>query len=785
MICVENESVDAAVRLKNSREFILSRWEDLVRAEIPIADQQSSPALRDSLPGFLDHLAEAVKQQKLTGEARSQVLQIASEHAEDRASHTQFKVDEVIREYEILRKVIFEVLEQDKLLPKAARETILAALTAGMAEASAQIAERAANREKQIRSQLEETEYLFKAIFEHAASGKALIDVKTGRYLKVNRRFCEMHGYSEEELRQMSVNDITFEADRGKQDRLFRKKIAESSRGWTLEKRNIAKDGHLIWVLASSAILYLLDGTPKEIVTTVVDITEMKKAEEELRESEEYIRRIIESSQDCIKIIALDGTLLEVMESSTRHLEIEKASAVVGSNWIRFWKRSNEDAAAAKAVKNAIEAGKGHFIGHFVTSSGQRQWWDIAITPIRDAHGAPEKLLVVSRDVTRTRQAEILLQESEEKFRGFAESMPQIAFIADAKGNIIYFNQRHYEYFGVKPGETEGYSWQGRPLHHPDDLKRTIEKWNHSVETGTPYQIEYRLRRHDGVYRWHLGRAVPQKDTEGNVIRWFGTNTDIQEQKQYELEQKNLIESLNKEKELREKFVSTLTHDLRTPLSVIKMSAQILEAETLDPEASDIIRRILRNVSLSDQMIRDLLDTNRIRAGRGLSVRVTKCNMPDVISSMLKNLEVVYGPRFRIHCDGICEGYWDPDGIRRIAENLVTNAIKYGDANTPITIRISEAENKTTLSVHNEGTPILEADQKNLFDQFTRSKSAETGHQKGWGIGLTIVKGIADAHCADIKIHSKKNQGTTFQVIFPRDSRPCIEARLKKQETAK
>lgn len=781
---MENEFVHAAIKLKNSKEQILSRWETLVRTEIPETQRINQFALRDTLPDFLDHLADAVKQQELSEPPRSPALQIASEHAEERARQTQFKIDEVIREYEILRKVIFEVLERDDLLPKAARETILDALTAGMADASIKIAEQAAKREESIQSQLQETEFLFKAIFEHAASGKALIDVNTGKYLKVNRRFCEMHGYSEDELRHMSIHDITFEADQEKQNELFRNKIKEKSKGWTLEKRNVAKDGHLIWVLASSAILYLADGTPKEIVTTVVDISEMKKAEEELRESEEYTRRMIESSQDCIKVIALDGTILEVMESSTRHLEIEKLSAVIHSNWVQFWKRSNENEFAALAVKNAIEKGKGHFVGHFTTSTGQSQWWDNVVTPIRDAQGVPEKLLIVSRDVTRTRLAEIHLKESEEKFRAFAESMPQMAFIADAKGNIIYFNQRHYEYFGVQMGETEGFKWQDRPIHHPDDLSRTISTWNRSVETGSPYQIEYRLRRHDGVYRWHLGRAVPQRDSNGTIIRWFGTNTDIQEQKEYEFQQKKLIESLKVEKELREKFVSTLTHDLRTPLSVIKMSAQILEAETLDPEASDVIKRILRNVSVSDQMIRDLLDTNRIRAGRGLSVKINKCFMADVVTSVLKNLEVVYGPRFRITSVGNCEGYWDADGIRRIAENLVTNALKYGDAKAPITLQISEAGDTVTLSVHNEGNPISREDQESIFDQFSRSRTAECGSQKGWGIGLTIVKGIADAHCAEVKIQSIESKGTKFMVIFPRDSRPCIETRLKKQEAA-
>jgi PAS domain S-box-containing protein len=111
------------------------------------------------------------------------------------------------------------------------------------------------------------------------------------------------------------------------------------------------------------------------------------------------------------------------------------------------------------------------------------------------------------------------------------DSMPQMTFQADAEGNIISFNQRWYDYIG--PGEeTEGWKWKDRVVHHPDDLERTVATWQHSIQTGTPYEIEYRLRRSDGQFRWHLGRAVPLKDEHGKVTGWFGTNTDIHELKE-------------------------------------------------------------------------------------------------------------------------------------------------------------------------------------------------------------------------------------------------------------
>ncbi|ELR68569.1 Multi-sensor Hybrid Histidine Kinase [Fulvivirga imtechensis AK7] len=123
------------------------------------------------------------------------------------------------------------------------------------------------------------------------------------------------------------------------------------------------------------------------------------------------------------------------------------------------------------------------------------------------------------------------LRKSELRFKTYAEAMPQMAFVADAQGNIIYYNQRWYDYVGKMEG-TEGWGWVDKPIHHPDDLQLTLHRWQESLHTGKPYEMEYRLCRHDGEYRWHLGRAVPMHDSFGNIEMWLGTNTDIHAQKQ-------------------------------------------------------------------------------------------------------------------------------------------------------------------------------------------------------------------------------------------------------------
>ncbi|MES2525553.1 MAG: ATP-binding protein [Bdellovibrionota bacterium] len=141
----------------------------------------------------------------------------------------------------------------------------------------------------------------------------------------------------------------------------------------------------------------------------------------------------------------------------------------------------------------------------------------------------PIRFFGTSVNITERKKKEIILEENQEMIRTFADTMPQMAFIADATGAITYFNQRWYDY--VSTSGTEGWGWKENIVHHPDDMERTIETWKRSVETGEPYEIDYRLRRFDGEYRWHLGRALPYRNKNGEIVYWYGTNTDIHEER--------------------------------------------------------------------------------------------------------------------------------------------------------------------------------------------------------------------------------------------------------------
>jgi signal transduction histidine kinase len=226
---------------------------------------------------------------------------------------------------------------------------------------------------------------------------------------------------------------------------------------------------------------------------------------------------------------------------------------------------------------------------------------------------------------------------------------------------------------------------------------------------------------------------------------------------------------LEQERDLREHFVATLTHDLRTPLVSAKLNAQILIRKAEDPLA---VRRngarIVISIDRTEKMIRDLLDANRIKAGEKIPISKQECRLDLLVIELEKELRETHGSRFRVeNLAGEIAGYWDCSNLQRVVENLAQNAVKYGATSSLITIGLNTDQNWVDISVHNLGEPISASDQKTLFDPYRRLESAVSSGNRGWGLGLTLVKGIAEAHGGDVRIKSTLESGTTFYVRLP------------------
>jgi signal transduction histidine kinase len=232
------------------------------------------------------------------------------------------------------------------------------------------------------------------------------------------------------------------------------------------------------------------------------------------------------------------------------------------------------------------------------------------------------------------------------------------------------------------------------------------------------------------------------------------------------------VEELGIERELRERFVSILAHDLRGPLSAAKMSSQLLIRRTdrVDDKGQSLAGRIDRNLDRMDRMIRDLLDVSRVRGGQRLPLRLGRCDLGAVAQEVIEELSAVHGDRFELAKSEAVLGIWSHQELHRALWNLGTNAVKYGEPDRPITTRIERTPDGVRASVHNFGDPIPPEKRGRLFDLYSRLRE---GSGTGWGLGLALVRACAEAHGGRVSIgESSQEAGTTFIIDLPSDSRP-------------
>lgn len=196
--------------------------------------------------------------------------------------------------------------------------------------------------------------------------------------------------------------------------RLIEKPLSEafSGRPVQFETETVYSDGQPRGIRATYVPDRKPDGTVAGVVTLVEDITERVKAEKHLHEALEFNRRILESSDDCFKLLDLEGRLIFLSEKSKEHLETHNVNKLIGESWISFWKRPEDREAAKAAIENAAKGGRGQFLGHYRTPSGKREWWSVVVTPMLGANGKPEKLLAVSRDETSVQRSEQALRDA-------------------------------------------------------------------------------------------------------------------------------------------------------------------------------------------------------------------------------------------------------------------------------------------------------------------------------------------------------------------------------------
>lgn len=228
---------------------------------------------------------------------------------------------------------------------------------------------------------------------------------------------------------------------------------------------------------------------------------------------------------------------------------------------------------------------------------------------------------------------------------------------------------------------------------------------------------------------------------------------------------KDSVRKLEEEKKSREHFISTLTHDLRTPLTAAKLKAEIINKVSQDEIVRNNAVRISANLLRADKLIQDILDVSRIKAGQKILMDYKSCDLHQLLTTCIEEQTGIHGDRFVLTVPAGIHMICDKDGIQRIVENLCANAVKYGDQNK-IYVEVKSQDHTLLLTVHNTGSYIPKEKREELFDAFKQLESTASG-KVGWGRGLSLVKAITEAHGGNVKIESSEALGTTFIVTLP------------------
>ncbi len=400
-----------------------------------------------------------------------------------------------------------------------------------------------------------------------------------------------------------------------------------------------------------------------------------------------------------------------------------------------------------------------------------------------------EMVAVRTNELTKTNeqlQQEILerqrileiLRQSEERYRYLAEAIPQLVWTTNPNGECDFFNQNWCEYTGLTLEQSLGSGWLA--ALHPDDIKNADEVWSNAVKNSTIYNNEYRFKRaSDGSYRWQLARGLPLKDEQGIVVKWFGTCTDIHEQKQILEERAHLLEleqvaraKAETANRIKDEFLAILSHELRTPLNAILGWSKLLQAGRLDQaKTSEALATIERNANLQVQLIEDLLDISRILQGK-LTLNITKINLESTVLSALQTMHLAAEAK-SIEVSTIFEPHvgqvmGDSTRLQQVVWNLLSNAVKFTPKGGKVEVRLEQADGYAQIIVSDTGKGISAEFLPFVFDYFRQADSTSTRNFGGLGLGLAIVRNIIEIHGGIVKADSHgEGKGAIFTVSLP------------------
>ncbi len=524
-------------------------------------------------------------------------------------------------------------------------------------------------------------------------------------------------------------------------------------------------DGIYRWFHARALPVRDSGGSIGRWYTLLTDIEDRKQAEESVRVSEYNFRMIVDSIPGLVNTMTPEG---EIELVSQQILDLSGKTLEELKDWPQLV-HPDDRARMTNLVRRAIEGGEPYDAElRILLANGVYRWFHSRGVPLRDTEGRIVRWYCLLTDVEDRKNAEEALRESERELSLIIETMPALVWCAAPNGEVTYANQRVLDYTGTNFAALAKAGWID--YLHPDDVKPTLDKWSNALATGRPIEVQYRLRRFDGAYRWFHVLGQLGRDREGNMTRWYGLLIDIDERKNTEEALRATQERLSRASQIAAvgELAASIAHEVNQPLSAVVANGHaclrwlLAQPPNLD-KAHQAAERIVRDGKDAGEVVRRIRALFRRAAGERVAL-----DLNDVIAEVLRLLRGEADKR-GIAVETDLEKYLPPVvGDRVQLQQLLLNLLSNGiDAMEPVVDRPKKLSirskchcpDSVLVEIRDYGVGLTNPDR--VFEAFFTTK------ENGMGMGLAICRSIIEAHEGRLWASPGEGPGTTFSFILP------------------
>ncbi len=496
------------------------------------------------------------------------------------------------------------------------------------------------------------------------------------------------------------------------------------------------------------------------VSVVATEVTDQVNAEKKLAETEYTFERLIKESDYSIALYKGPDLIIDIANNSMLRtwgknekvigMKLEEAlPELEGQPFLDILKDIFKTGKTYSATEDEVVLERN---GQLYTS-----YYNFSYKPLFNEQGEVYAILNFATDVTEMVLTKKQLKLNEEKYKNLADSLPIIVWTADKDGNIDYYNKQWYDYTGFTSIDSREIATE--KIIHPDDQKRSIDIWMTSKANKTNYEIEYQFRDRtsEDAYRWFLGRAIPIKNEDNDVIQWIGTCTDINEFKQFQQQKDN--------------FLGIASHELKTPLTSLKLYSQFLEKNLRkqeDDKNADVAKKMDEQINKLTSLVNDLLDVTKIQNGKIL-LNKSDFDFDDLVEEIVTEQQMITSHKILVESEKIGNIYSDRHRISQVMSNLISNAIKYSPDADRIHITTKVTDDDCVLfTVRDFGIGIPADKTEKVFEQYYRVSGSKEHTFPGLGLGLYISSEIIKRSGGKIFVNSIEGKGSEFCFLIPK-----------------